>query len=259
MTLISFSWELAGLRSSCAKINDMDTLSAADLARELSTSVPRVTRAARRLKIDGGRADGRRYAFSPDAAEHLRKALGSTPAADGLSRSELVALAALRSAPFGLASARAVARRGALSPTTAARALESLARKGLAFRSESMLADGQARWAGVWRANILHPGWPSLAPVLAGIRRPEPQQARRRDARVPARLRHLFWNTAASQLDVRRAGPYIARRLLREMDLQGLAWGAQALAPRDWERAAEARGLDPKTRRLGLNLAKAAR
>ena len=77
--------------------------------------------------------------------------------------------------------------------------------------------------------------------------------------RVPARLRHLFWNTAESQLDVRRASPYVARRLLREMDLQGLAWGIQTLSSADWERAAGARGLDPKTRRLALNLAEAAR
>lgn len=82
---------------------------------------------------------------------------------------------------------------------------------------------------------------------------------RRGEGRVPLRLRHLFWNTAESQLDVRRAGPYIARRLLRTMDLQGLAWGAQALGPDDWEQAALARGLEPKARRLARNLAEASR
>lgn len=239
-----------------AKINDMDTISAADLARELDTSVPRVTRAAERLGVDGRQASGR-FAFSSAAAQRLREALGSTPPAEGLSRSELIVLAALRSAPFGLGSARAVARRGALSPTTAAGALESLERKGLVVSSESMIAEGQARRVRVWRANVLHPRWPSLDPVLADVARPEGKHAVRRGMRVPARLRHLFWNTADSQLDVRHAGPYIARRLLREMDLQGLAWGAQALSPQDWERAARARGLDAKTRRLALNLAEA--
>jgi hypothetical protein len=76
---------------------------------------------------------------------------------------------------------------------------------------------------------------------------------------VPGRLRHLFWNTAESQLDVSRAGAYIARRLLQTMDLQGLAWGAQALGPADWERAARARGLDPKVKTLARNLAEASR
>ena len=232
----------------------MDTISAADLARELGTSVPRVARAAERLAVDGRLPNGR-FAFAPSAARRLRKALGSTPDASGLSRSELVVLAALRSAPFGLRSARAVARRAALSPTSAARALESLEGQGLVFRDESMVAAGRAKRGGAWRVNILHSRWSSLDPVLAGVQRPEREQAVHRDLRVPARLRHLFWNTAESQLDVRRAGPYVARRLLREMDLQGLAWGAQALAPQDWQRAAQARGLDPKTRRLALNLA----
>ena len=232
----------------------MDTISAAALARELGTSVPRVSRAAERLGVDDRQPNGR-FAFDRRAAGRLRVELGSAPGVEGLSRSELVVLTALRSAPFGLGSARAVARRGALSPTTAAGALESLSWKGLALRSESMLADGRARRAGVWRANVLNPRWASLDPVLAGVRRPAGKRTAHSEARVPARLRHLFWNTAESQLDVRRSGPYIARRLLREMDLQGLAWGAQALAPQDWQRAAQARGLDPKTRRLALNLA----
>ncbi len=233
-------------------------MSAAALARQLGTSVPRVVRAAERLGVEGRQASGR-FAFGPQAARRLRKALGSTPEQEGLSRSELVALAALRSAPFGLRSARAVARRGALSPTSAARALESLERKGMAFRSESMLADGRARRMRVWRANVLDPRWASLDAALAAVERPEGKRAGGRDARVPVRLRHLFWNTADSQLDVRHAGPYIARRLLREMDLQGLAWGARSLSSQDWARAAGARGLDPKTRRMALNLAEAAR
>ena len=231
----------------------MDTISAADLARELGTSVPRVARAAERLAVDGRLPNGR-FAFAPSAARRLRKALGSTPDASGLSRSELVVLAALRSAPFGLRSARAVARRAALSPTSAARALESLEGQGLVFRDESMVAAGRAKGR---RMASKHP---SFALVVAGPRPRRRPETRARaglhwDLRVPARLRHLFWNTAESQLDVRRAGPYVARRLLREMDLQGLAWGAQALAPQDWQRAAQARGLDPKTRRLALNLA----
>jgi hypothetical protein len=43
------------------------------------------------------------------------------------------------------------------------------------------------------------------------------------------------------------------------MDIQGLAWGVQALAPEDWEQAALARGLDRKARRLARNLIDAQR
>jgi hypothetical protein len=108
-----------------------------------------------------------------------------------------------------------------------------------------------------WHANLSHPRWPTLDPVLARVKAPE--RAERREVRVPGRLHHLFWNTADSQLDVDSAGAYIARRLLRTMDLQGLAWGARALTPEDWEQAARARGLDSKVRRLARNLARASR
>jgi hypothetical protein len=68
-------------------------------------------------------------------------------------------------------------------------------------------------------------------------------------------LRHLFWNTAPTQLDVFRGGPYIARRLLRAMDLEGLAWGACNLRSTDWLQAQKARGLEPQVRALARNLA----
>jgi len=242
-----------------ARINDMDTLSATELARELGTSVPRVTRAAKRLGLDARKPNGR-FAFDRRAADRVRDALGVTPRLADLSTSELSVLAALRSAPFGLGSVRAVARRGALSPTAAARALAALESAGLVVRTAEMVAAGRAREAKIWRANVGHPRWASLDPVLARLERPAtPDRGRRDSAKVPGRLRHLFWNSAAAQLDVEQAGPYIARRLLRTMDLQGLAWGVQTLASEDWERAARARGLGPDTRRLARNLAEASR
>lgn len=233
----------------------MDTISAAGLARQIGTSVPRVTRAAQQLDLDARQPSGR-YAFTPRQAEHLRRTLGVTPRAKGLSRSEVVVLAALRNAPLGLASARAVARRSSLSTTAAARALESLRAKGLAKQTSEMVAAGRAQEMKIWRANLLHPRWPALDPILERVERPvRPERLKRTKDRVPRRLRHLFWNTAESQLDVDRAGAYIARRLLRTMDLQGLAWGARALESAHWEQAALARGLDPKVKRLARNLA----
>lgn len=234
----------------------MDTISAAALARELGTSVPRVTRAAGQLSLEARKANGR-YSFTPLQADRVRRALGVTPPVEGLSRSEVMALAALRNAPLGLVSARSVARRSGLSPTAAGRALESLCAKELAWRKSEMVAAGRAREMEIWRANLQHPLWPGLGPVLERVERPERTEPAAK--RVPNRLRHLFWNTAASQLDVDRAGAYIARRLLRTMDLQGLAWGAQVLGREDWERAAAARGVDPKARRLARNLAEASR
>jgi hypothetical protein len=229
--------------------------SAAGLARELGTSVPRVVRAAERLRIPA-RQPNRRFAFTPSQAEQVRRELGVVVGADGLSRTEIVVLAALRNAPLGLVSIRAVARRGGISPTAGGRALRSLLGKGLVTKTREIVAAGRAREMTAWRANLTHPRWPSLEPILQQVR--HPSQRSRRDEKVPPHLRHLFWNTAPEQLDVRSAGSYIARRLLRAMDLQGLAWGAKTLSAEDWLGGAKARGLSSGTRRLAHNLAEGA-
>jgi hypothetical protein len=234
----------------------MDTISGAGLARALSTSAPRIGRAVERLRIDAKLPNGR-LALTRSQADRIRHALGVTPSVDGLTRSETMALAALRSAPFGLVSARAVARRSGLSPTAAARALSSLLDKDLVLLSAETVATGRAREMEIWRANVTHPRWCELDPTLDRVEPPRSSEAAA--DRVPRHLRHLFWNTAESQLDLGHAGAYVARRLLQTMDIQGLAWGAKALAPEDWRQGARARGLDPKVRTLARNLAKARR
>jgi len=237
-------------------INDMDNsyTSAAALARELATSPPRVSRAIDRLGIDARRPNGR-IALTPSQADKIRQELGLSPDIEGLSRPEVRALAALHDAPFGLISARAVARRSALSPTAASRALRTLLQKGLVNRREEVIAAGRVREVSAWRANRNHRHWASLSAILEGVRPPKTAASAPPPTRVPPHLRHLFWNTAEAQLDVRTGGPYIARRLLRSMDIQGLAWGTQALASADWRAASRARSLDPKVRQLALNLA----
>ncbi len=176
-----------------------------------------------------------------------------------MSHSEVQALAALRNAPLGLVSARAVARRSGLSPTAAAAALRSLLEKGLVTRRRETIAAGRAREEQIWHANRANSHWAALDPALGKTRRPQRQKPTSTPGRVPSYLLHLFWNTADAQLDVGTAGPYIARRLLRTMDLQGLAWGAIALSPQDWRAGSRARGLDPSVKQLARNLAGAAR
>lgn len=226
------------------------------MARELGTTVPRITRAVERLGIDARQANGR-FAFTRQQADRIRLALGVTPRIDDLTRSEAMVLATLRNAPLGLVSMRAVARRSGLSPTTVGRALKSLVSSGLVEQASETIAAGSAREMTVWRANVTHPRWAELDLALDEVHRPS--RTRTTAGRVPRHLRHLFWNTAESQLDVNRGGPYIARRLLLTMDIQGLAWGAKALRPEDWRHGAKARGLDPKARQLARNLAGAPR
>lgn len=100
--------------------------------------------------------------------------------------------------------------------------------------------------------------WPALAPRLASVRLPR-EPPRRPSSRVPARLRHLFWNADPSGLDVRAHGAYIAERLLSSHDLDGLAWGLRALRAADWEQASRSRGLSAAQRALARNLARSAR
>ena len=131
--------------------------------------------------------------------------------------------------------------------------LERLLERGLVLREDIMVAAGAARRMSVLRANVLAPEWSRLAPALAHVVAPERKHTQAR--RVPRHLRHLFWNTDPSQLDVARAGGYIARRLLTTGDPEGLAWGATQLRAQDWEHAATARGLAAERRALAHNIA----
>jgi hypothetical protein len=164
-------------------------------------------------------------------------------------------LAALARSPRGLASIRSVARRAGVSPTAAGGALDSLTQAGLARAEKQTLALGRATPVLIYSAVVDHPRWHELAPALAKVSLP-PLPERAPAQTVPYYLRHLFWNTAKSQLDVATSAPFIAKRLLSTGDLDGLAWGATHLPQQAWERAARSRGLSPRDRALAHNLAR---
>lgn len=188
-----------------------------------------------------------------DDARQLADELGVTVQIAGLRRSQVRALAALARAPMGLRSARAVARAANLSPTAAGRALSELVEIGLAETRQVTVAEGRARTVDVSYANLAHPRWPELAPLLACVRLHRVRQ--HSPPGVPARLSHVFWNAPAQQIDLARHGPYVARRVLRDGDTQALAWAADVLTAADWSDAARARGLDPRQRALADNIA----
>lgn len=230
----------------------MDRLSASALARSIGTSTPRVVRALERLGIEGRTSNGR-YAVTPAQARRVRRELGVVPVTNELTRSEALVLKALREAPLGLASIRAVATRAGVAPTTASRTLQQLLHRNLVRRDRKMIAAGRAQEVDLWRANVANPEFSAHEEALSSIERRSAPAKRAR--KVPAALRHLFWNTAPSQLDVDHAGSYIARRLLQTKDIQGLAWGARNLSGDDWREGARARNLSPEVRQLASNLA----
>lgn len=194
----------------------------------------------------------------PRHVRRLEAELGVVPAVDGLARTEVKVLAALARAPLGLPSIRSVAERADVSPTAAGRALEALEVRGLVRRERRMAALGSARAVELIVADVTHPDWPRLAPILASSRTRRRLRSRA-DRRVPAAIRHLFWNTAPEQLDVAGHGGFIARRLVVARDLEGLAWGALNLSRSDWEHAERTRGLQSDQRALARNLATGAR
>lgn len=236
----------------------MDSVSASEVARRLGTSLPRVQRAIERLSLEVDRRPGGRVRLSESQLERLRCELGAAPAVDGLSRVEAEVLAALARAPRGLATVRAVARRAGVSPTAASGALRALAERGLVVRERAWIAAGRARELELVRANVTAPGWAALAPRLAEVR-PKASHEPPHPRRLPARLRHLFWNADPTRLDLDAHGAYVAERLLSSRDLDGIAWGARALTAADWEQTARNRGLSAEERALARNLAKSAR
>ena len=234
----------------------MDTkkaISAREAARRIGTSVPRVTRAIDRSGMRVRTGPNGRVRLTERQFERLRAELGTDVAVPGLSRTQARVLAALAGAPRGLASIRAVAARAGVSPTAASRAIGDLERRELVNRQRAWIAAGRAQEVELLTANFAADDWPELAPRLAQIRRPRERATRQ--GRVPRYLRHLFWNTAPSQLDVERAGGYIARRLIQTGDFDGLAWGAENLDADAWREAATTRGLRPEQRAMARNLA----
>ena len=235
----------------------MDTLSAAEAARRLSTSVPRVQRAIGRLGMAVARRPGGRVRLTERQLEELRLELGVVPRVDGLSRVETRVLAALARAPRGLISVRAVARRAGVSPTAAGAAVRSLSRRGLVRKEREWVASGRARELELIHTDVTAADWPKLAPQLATVALAA-GPAEPRPTRLPSRLAHLFWNADPSRIDVRTHGGYLAERLLSARDLDGLAWGLRALTGADWEQAARNRGLSARERALAQNLARSA-
>jgi DNA-binding transcriptional ArsR family regulator len=232
-------------------------MSAAALARELQTSVPRVVRAIERLGLDVRQGNGRMALAGADVAR-LRRELGDpVPRVPGLTPTEVKTLAALARAPLGLSSARTIAERAGVSPTTASRAIKSLREQELVTVAQRTLPAGRARTVELIHLDYGSPRWQQLAGTIAEVH-PRPRARHRNSAHsVPPRLRHLFWNTAPSQLHTKRAGGYIARRLLTVADPEGLAWGATNLTANDWRHAARTRGITPQRRALAHNYAAA--
>jgi excisionase family DNA binding protein len=246
----------------------MDTnrglLTSAEVARRLGTSVPRVLRAARRGAAPAVRR-GNRLLFDAAAVERLRRRWGAVPPIPGLSREDVLVLAALGRRPLGLRSSRAVARAAGVSPTTAGRALRRLAERGYVARETVRVTEGEVRDVPVWSVRWTDPAWLRVAAAVGQVVLPvAPEPKRRRPSstpgrrRPPARLAHLLWNEDLGSLDVERHAVLLADRILRSEDPEAHAWMVDRLPASAIMEATRTRNLDPRRASLGRLLAAAA-
>jgi hypothetical protein len=172
-----------------------------------------------------------------------------------LTRQEILVLAALSRSPLGLRSARSVARRTSLTPTTAARALASLGERGLVGASVERVVEGEVTDIEVWRVSWQSPGWRAIARSIAAVVLPAPTARPRRQRTVPSRFAHLFWNEDTGRLDVERDGVMIADRILRSADAEAIAWAAGAISAASLRRVRELRNIPPRVAALADALA----
>jgi excisionase family DNA binding protein len=242
--------------------SDDRLLTSGEVARRLGTSVPRVLRAAKRGEVRAVRR-GNRFLFDADAVELLRRRWGAVPSLPGLSREDVLVLAALGRRPLGLRSGRAVARAAGVSPTTAGRALRRLAERGYVTRETARVTEGGVREVPVWSVRWTEPAWLGAAATVGQATLPVEREPRQRrwapTRRVPSRLAHLLWNEDLAALDAERDAVLLADRILRSEDPEAHVWMMERLPASAILRATRTRNLDPRRASLGRLLAAMAR
>lgn len=227
----------------------MDTLTAPELASRLGLALSTVHALLDEANVPrSGR--GHLRAVPVSVVEHARKRVGAVPEQpDGLSRSEMLLLAALSRAPLGVPSARAAAALAGVSPTTAAKDLRRLEHRRLVDRVERDVAEDRARRQVFWKVAALSPE------VLLSVRRVQlPDVQDEADAaHLPRRLYKHFWNADPRSLRLEDDGSYIASRLLQSDDVTAVVWALRHMPDGHIDTALRRRGVKPETRRMVQN------
>ena len=233
------------------------TFSTNEIAECLGVSVPTIHRAALRLNLVLRRGTTGILQFNEDEAQSLLEHLGKAPKLDGFTREELFILHVLQKRPFGLRSARAVARCAGISPSTASVALRELERRGIVEHRCVTVAERYAKQIKVWTLWI-DPNWMTddLAARIRSVTPPTPSQRNERAVYVPQRFKHLFWNGDLSKLNTSTHGPAIAISILEQDDPHALAWIIDNLDKEAFSVATcQRRGLSPSTLALASHIA----
>ncbi|MGH9224739.1 MAG: hypothetical protein ACRD2W_13405 [Acidimicrobiales bacterium] len=233
----------------------MDGFSVAEAGALLGVPAPRIYRAAEREGLAS--APGSRLRLGPEVVAKWLCAWGWVPEAlrDRVTRGEAFVLAALSRSPLGLRSARSVARRAAIAPSTATKALSVLKDAGLVREQTERVVEGRVTDIVVWSINWRSPEWKALARAVSAVVLPAAKTRPRKQRTVPSRFAHVFWNVDTSRLDVERDGVMIADRILRSSDAEAIAWAGAAIPPASLRRVKGLRNVPPRVAALADALA----
>lgn len=167
---------------------------------------------------------------SPANARRLRAAEANLEAGGALADGETYVRAAkaISHAPFGVRSARALARLIGSSDASATKALDTLQARGLVTKRSRTVAAGRAVEVTEWVAHDLAM-WPSE--LLADIKATTlPQLSVGGDATgVPPRFHHLFGEANVGSLKLPDDAAFVAARLLTSPDPVAIGWALTEL------------------------------
>ena len=233
------------------------THSTTDVAEWLGVSIPTIHRAISRLKLNPSRGAKGNLRLSEKEIQLLLADLGKAPKIGGFTREEFFILSILQKRPFGLRSARLIARHAGISPSTAQKALGNLERQGFVEHRHQIVAEGHVKEIEVWLLRIT-PFWMTdeIAMKLRSIVTPLRTQSNQREANVPRRFKHLFWNTDLRKLNTIDHGPAIAISIIEQDNPHALAWAIHNLDREAFAVAAlPRRGFTPEMSALASHIA----
>lgn len=181
----------------------------------------------------------------------ISDSIGATPVIPkGLTREAILVLAAIAREPLGAVSARAIATKAGVSPTTASKIVQKLSREGLIEQRSRMEARGTAQLVTRWHLTSFRDWPPEVADAVKKARLPKPKYTVAR-GRLPSRFHHLFWSVDPNKLRLPDDAEYVAHRMLTSDSFEAIRWAITSLPKSAIDRALAIRGVDGPTRNLG--------
>lgn len=238
---------------------DSSRTTAPELAADLGVSLPRVHRLLDDEGVPPTRGRGHQREVDSAIGERLERRVGAVPVrAPGLSRTDMMVLAAVSRAALGLESVRAVSRAARVSPTAAGKSLKQLEERGLVKQVRRRLVQGRPRTVSLWQASSKVMRTTDIAHAVSKVRLPDSKRrgVTARASKVPPRFHHLFWSGNPQHLDLKKDSDFVAVRLMNADDPDAWTWALANLPKSSIRKAAKMRGVTPPRRALISNLAK---